>query len=220
MNIHLKIDDREKKSRIESARRFFEEKHISTKTDRLPIGDYLFNDKLVFEWKSPADFVHSIIDKRIFKQIQRMKQYPHKYVIIVGNVFEYLREQYIIRRRYSLKEFTVNNVLGALASILEYDKVIMVENDNQAFTIMSFLAQNILTKDKHDPIDKPVCRMSDSVGTFLCCIDNVNTKKAILIKEQLKLECLRDLLNVTREDLIGISGIGKKTADKILGEIG
>lgn len=47
----------------------------------------------------------------------------------------------------------MKNLLGALATLLEHDKVIMVENKNQAFTIMTYLAKNILAKDKHEPIE-------------------------------------------------------------------
>lgn len=220
MNFCCKIDDREDGKRIESAMKFFNENDVQTKQTRLPVGDYLFNDKLVFEWKTPSDFVSSIMDRRIFKQTQRMRQYPFSYIIIVGNVYQYLKNQYFIREKTSLKEFTMKNLLGALATLLEHDKVIMVENKNQAFTIMTYLAKNILAKDKHEPIEKPVCKMSDSVGTFLCCIDTISTKKAILIKEHLRLESLRDLLEVTKEDLVGINGIGSKTADKIIGGIG
>ena len=220
MNLTCKIDDREKSSRIESAMRFFNEEGFTTKKERLPVGDYLFEKKLVFEWKSPNDFIGSVMNKRVFKQAQRMRQYPFSYIIIVGNPFEYLKEQYYIRRKTSLKEFTVKNLLGAIASLVEHDNVVIVENENQAFTIMSYLAKNILTKDNHEPIEKPVCKMTDAVGTFLCCIDTISTKKAILIKEHLHLENLRDLLEVTKEDLTNINGIGSKTADKIIGEIG
>lgn len=214
------VDDREKGSRVESALKFFNEEGFQTKKERLPVGDYLFDKKLVFEWKTPNDLVGSIMNKRLFKQIQRMRQYPFSYVIIVGNPFEYLKEQYYIRKKTTLQEFTVKNLLGAIATIVEHDNLIMVDNEHQAFTIMSYLAKNILTKDNHEPIDKPVCKMTDAVGTFLCCIDTISTKKAILIKEYLQLECLRDLLNITKEDLTNIKGIGGKTADKIIEEIG
>lgn len=214
------IDAREKSSRIEHAMKFFNEQNITTKKKVIPVGDYIFNQRVVFEWKTPSDFVGSVMNRRIFKQAQRMRQYPYSYIIIVGNVFDWLKEQYYIRNKDTLKEFTVENTLGALATLHEHDKVIMVENEHQAFTIMSFLAKNILTRDKSKPIEKPVCKMSDSVGTFLCCIDQVSTKKAILIREHLKLNNLRDLLEVTKEDLLGIRGIGASTADKIMGEIG
>ena len=226
MNICCEIDGREKGSRIDSAMMFFNGEGIQTSKKILPIGDYLFNHKLVFEWKTPSDFINSVMDKRLFKQAQNMRQYPFSYVIVVGNPYNYLSEWYSnpkkvnIRKKNTMKEFTLNQLLGALATLHEFDKVIMVENENQAFQIMTYLAKNILAKDKHEPIDKPVCKMSDSVGTFLCCIDTISTKKAILIKEHLKIETLRDLLEVTKSDLVGINGIGSKTADKIIGEIG
>lgn len=223
-NICVVIDDREKTERIDDALKFFNEQGFRSKKERLPVGDYLFDKKLVFEWKTPEDFIGSVMNKRVFKQAQRMRQYPFSYIIIVGNPYEYLVEQYKIqkymRSKRTLKEFTINNLLGAIASLVEHDNVVIVENNNQAFTIMSYLAKNILTKDNHAPIEKPVCKMTDAVGTFLCCIDTISTKKAILIKEHLHLENLKDLLEITKEDLTNINGIGSKTADKIIGEIG
>lgn len=120
-----------------------------------------------------------------------------------------------------MKPFTVNNYIGALATLYETDKVIHVENESQAFTIMNYLARNILTKNPDlKSVDKPVCKMTDSVSTFLACIDNISIKKAVLIRDALNLKSLRDLLGITYEDLVSIKGIGSKTALKILEEIG
>lgn len=99
MNFCCKIDDREDGKRIESAMKFFNENGVQTKQTRLPVGDYLFNDKLVFEWKTPSDFVSSIMDRRIFKQTQRMRQYPFSYIIIVGNVYQYLKISILLGRK-------------------------------------------------------------------------------------------------------------------------
>ena len=49
----LVIDNREDNKRINSATRFFS--NYAVKTDQLPIGDYLFDDKIVFEYKTMAE---------------------------------------------------------------------------------------------------------------------------------------------------------------------
>ena len=169
------------------------------------------------------------MDGRIFRQTKRMRQYPKSYVIIVGDVFQEIRSRYDSPenplfweyRSGKMKPFTVINYIGALATLYENDRVIHVENQHQAFTLMDYLVRNILQKNADmKSVDKPVCKMTDSVSTFLACIDGISIKKALLVKNSLGLECLRDLLDISYDDLTKIKGIGSKTARKIMEEIG
>ena len=226
--MELEIDIREKTSRKESAYQFFVNKDYDVSVRQLPIGDYVFDKKISYEWKTASDMIQSIMDGRVFKQAKRMRQYPYSYIIVVGNVFEEIKARYsdwenphyARYRKKGQKTFSVNNYIGGLASLYEQDKVIHVENEHQAFTLMYYMSQNILKKDKQaKAVDTPVCKMTDAVSTFLCCIDGVSVKTALLVKNHLKIETLQDLLDITYKDLIGIKGIGKTTATKILGEL-
>ena len=226
--MELEIDVREQTSRKESAYQFFVNKDYDVSVRQLPIGDYIFDKKIVYEWKTASDMIQSIMDGRVFKQAKRMRQYPYHYVIVVGNVFDEIKARYsdwenphyARYRKKGQKTFSVNNYIGGLATLYETDSVIHVENEHQAFTLMYYMSQNILKKDKEArEVDKPVCKMTDAVSTFLCCIDGVSVKTALLIKNHLHLETLQDLLNVTFSDLIQIRGIGKTTANKIIGEL-
>lgn len=224
----LEIDIREKTSRKESAYQFFINKDYDVSVRQLAVGDYVFDKKIAFEWKTASDMIQSIMDGRVFKQAKRMRQYPYSYIIVVGNVFEEIKARYsdwenphyARYRKKGQKTFSVNNYIGGLASLYEQDKVIHVENEHQAFTLMYYMSQNILKKDKQaKAVDTPVCKMTDAVSTFLCCIDGVSVKTALLIKNHLKIETLQDLLNISYKDLIGIKGVGKVTAEKVMGEL-
>ena len=226
--MELEIDVREKDSRKESAYQFFINKEYEVSVRQLPVGDFIFDKKIVFEYKTAKDMIQSIMDGRVFRQAKRMRQYPYHYVIVVGNVFDEIRARYsdwenphyARYRKKGQKTFTINNYIGGLATLYEQDKVIHIENEHQAFTLMYYMSQNILKKDKDaKAIDKPVCKMTDAVATFLCCIDGVSTKTALLIKNHLHLKTLKDLLEVEYDDLIEIKGIGSKTAKKIVGEL-
>ena len=225
----LEIDVRESDSRKENAYQFFVNENYDVSVKQLPVGDFVFDKKVVFEYKTANDLISSIIDGRVFRQSKRMQQYPYHYIIVVGNVFDEIKNRYSDYehplywkyRKGKIKPFTINNYLGALARLFETDKVIHLENEQQAFTVMKYITTSVLTKDnKAKAIDKPVCKMTDAVGTFLSCIDGISIKKAVLIKNSLKLESLRDLLDVTHKDLVSIKGIGSKTARKIMEEIG
>ena len=224
----LEIDNREKDTRRESAYQFFCDDYDISVT-QLPIGDFLFDKKVIFEYKTANDMINSIMDGRIFRQSKRMQQYPHHFVVVVGDVFKEIHDRYespenpfYAKYRYKkMKAFTVNNYLGALATLYEHDKVIHVENEHQAFVLMGYLSKNILERNPElKAIDKPVCKMTDSVSTFLACIDGISIKKAVLIRDALNLKSLRDLLSITHKDLVSIKGIGSKTAYKIMEEIG
>ena len=220
--VRLKIDNRESKTRISSACQFFEDYQIET--DSYPVGDFIFDDKVVFEYKTAPDIISSIIDGRVFRQVERMKQYPFHYVIVVGNVAEEInqRNANYWNRRNQIKQFTVRNYLGALARLQIDSKVIHVDNNQQAWTIMDFIVKKLLSDNPSiRGVDRPKATLSDPIATFLSCIyindsQRLGIKTAVMIREYLHLESLSDLLDVTYEDLVKVKGVGSKTAKRII----
>ena len=219
----LQIDNRESNTRISSACQFFDDDY-NIEVGSYPVGDFIFDDKIVFEYKTAPDIVSSIIDGRVFRQVERMKQYPFHYVIVVGNVAEHINERNANywNRRNQVKQFTVRNYLGALARLQIESKVIHVDNNQQAWTIMDFLTKKLLSDNPNvQGVDRPKATLSDPIATFLSCIyindsQRLGIKTAVMIREYLHLESLNDLLQVTYEDLVGVKGVGSKTARRII----
>ena len=218
----LQIDNRESNTRINSARQFFTDYQVEVGS--YPVGDYIFEDKVCFEYKSANDIISSIIDGRVFRQVERMKQYPFSYVIVVGNVAETINERNANywNRRNQVKQFTVRNYLGALARLQIESRVIHVDNNQQCWTIMDFLTKKLLDENPNiRGVDRPKATLSDPIATFLSCIyindsQRLGIKTAVMIREYLKLENLSDLLSVTYEDLVKVKGVGSKTAKRIM----
>lgn len=218
----LQIDNRESNNRINSARQFFTDYQVEVGS--YPVGDYIFDKKICFEYKSANDIISSIIDGRVFRQVERMKQYPFSYVIVVGNVAETINERNANywNRRNQVKQFTVRNYLGALARLQIESRVIHVDNNQQCWTIMDFLAKKLLDDNPNvRGVDRPKATLSDPIATFLSCIyindsQRLGIKTAVMIREYLKLENLSDLLSVTYEDLVKVKGVGSKTAKRIM----
>lgn len=219
----LQIDNRESNTRISSACQFFDDDY-NIEVGSYPVGDFIFDNKIVFEYKTAPDIVSSIIDGRVFRQVERMKQYPYHYVIVVGNVAEHINERNANywNRRNQVKQFTVRNYLGALARLQIESKVIHVDNNQQAWTIMDFLTKKLLSDNPNvQGVDRPKATLSDPIATFLSCIyindsQRLGIKTAVMIREYLHLESLNDLLQVTYEDLVGVKGVGSKTARRII----
>ena len=120
-----------------------------------------------------------------------------------------------------MRTFTLKNYLGALARLYTYTTVIHLDNQQQFWILADYLVNKLLEENDVKPLDKPSFRLTDPIASFLGCIyvnqnQRVSSKQAVLIREHLHLETLSDLLNVTYEDLIGVKGIGSKTARKIM----
>lgn len=221
--MRLKIDNRESKTRISSASQYFSDNY-TIETDSYPVGDFIFDDKVCFEYKTAPDIISSIIDGRVFRQVERMKQYPFSYVIVVGNVAEEInqRNANYWNRRNQIKQFTVRNYLGALARLQIETKVIHVDNNQQAWVIMDFITKKLLSDNPNvRGVDRPKATLSDPIATFLSCIyindsQRLGIKTAVMIREYLHLESLSDLLDITYEDLVKVKGVGSKTARKII----
>ena len=219
----LQIDNRESNTRISSACQFFDDDY-DIQVGSYPVGDFIFDDKVVFEYKTAPDIVSSIIDGRVFRQVERMKQYPFHYVIVVGNVAEHINERNANywNRRNQVKQFTVRNYLGALARLQIESRVIHVDNNQQAWVIMDFITKKLLDDNPNvRGVDRPKATLSDPIATFLSCIyindsQRLGIKTAIMIREYLHLESLNDLLQVTYEDLVKVKGVGSKTARRII----
>ena len=234
--VKLDIDNREDKSRVSSCVKFFTDCDYNQKTTeydgkgnsltvkQMAIGDYIFDNKVVFEFKTPSDIINSIIDGRIFRQAEHMNQYPFSYVIIVGNVSEEInrRNQPKYWNKYNkMRTFTVKNYLGALARLYTYTKVIHVDTLQQCWILMDYLSRKLLEDKSVKSVEKPSFKLSDPIASFLGLIyinekQRVSSLQAVTIREQLHLETLEDLLNVEFEDLVNVKGVGVKTAKKIM----
>lgn len=221
--VKLNIDNRESNTRIHSASQFFNENY-SIETGSYPVGDFIFDNKVCFEYKTANDIISSIIDGRVFRQVERMKQYPFSFVIVVGNVSKTINErnENYWNRKNQVKTFTVRNYLGALARLQIESKVIHVDNNQQAWTIMDFIVKKLLNDNPNiRGVDRPKATLSDPIATFLSCIyindsQRLGITTAVMIREYLHLESLKDLLDIKYEDLIKVKGVGVKTAKKIM----
>lgn len=221
--VKLNIDNRESNTRIHSASQFFQENY-SIETGSYPVGDFIFDNKVCFEYKTANDIISSIIDGRVFRQVERMKQYPFSFVIVVGNVAKTINErnENYWNRKNQVRQFTVRNYLGALARLQIESKVIHVDNNQQAWTIMDFIVKKLLNGNPNiKGVDRPKATLSDPIATFLSCIyindsQRLGIKTAVMIREYLHLESLKDLLDIKYDDLVKVKGVGVKTAKKIM----
>ena len=183
--------------------------------ENLEIGDYIFDNKVVFEFKTIADFVASIQDNRVFNEaINQAETFDYHYVIIQGD--ESTRAKCLAMSR-NFQEVTYFGYLGALASLNRYTTVIESYSPfiHEAYYRMMITAKKCL---QNKPIVKKFARKhKNSAFNYLTyCVYGLNWKRSHDIVTLLDLHTLEDLLNVTHQQLTSVPGIGDKMADRII----
>jgi len=210
----VQISDKEQ-SRIKTATKYYKQQKCEVEVCNLEIGDYIFDNKVVFEFKTTADFVASIQDNRVFNEaINQAENYDYHYVIIQGD--DHSRAKAISMSR-NYHEITYFGYLGAIASLNRYTTVIESYSPfiNEAYYRMLINAKKSLSQK---PIVKkfPRKHRNPAFNFLTYCIYGISAKKATEIISTYQLQSLNDLQELTIEDLCLIEGIGEKTAKNII----
>jgi len=195
------VDHRESSDVIEH----FSEYDCKVIEQQLSVGDYLCSDRVCIERKTADDFVSSIIDGRLFQQLEELKDNFTKSILVIeGNNF-----------RESMNE---NAIKAALASIiLDFEiPIIMTKDGEDTAKTIYWLAKReqiesqkpIGIKGKKKP--KDIKKLQEHIISGL---PGVSTKISKRILEEFK--TIRKFTNATEEQLIKVDGIGKTLAKKL-----
>ena len=196
--------------------------NIQNKKQWLEVGDYVIGD-VCFEAKSAMDFLNSVINKRIWTQVDNMdRNYNKNFVVIYGSVNDALGAMKYIKTfkdsnpaaKKTMYELQFKGAIGRLR--LDYDiGVIWRDTVEDA-------ANEIITLSKMAPVDRKVIMPSiprriatnDVRVDMLTTIKGVSEKKAkILLK---KYGSLMEIGDCNKRELCSLEGIGDTTADRIL----
>jgi len=217
----VSIDSREK-SRKDRALSFYTGKGHNAKVEMLDVGDYLFDNQVVFEYKEISDFMSSIKNNSLFNEAANQSlEYKYHYVVIVGGVREYLDNHwsyYLTRKQWDNRydKFLMRNLgqyYGALRRLRVFTTPIEVANEENAFKEM--LLQAIKCLDGKSKFYSNVTRQvesQDPVDILLTSAKGISIKKAEAIRKTHNLSNVYDLMNLTVNDLKECDGIGDKTA--------
>ena len=108
--IHIIADDRECKSEVIESLMKIEGVEVSIR--RLAIGDYQIDNRLIVERKTLKDFVVSIIDGRLFKQMLCLANSNSKAVLILEGTASDTAELGMTREALQGALITVSLILG------------------------------------------------------------------------------------------------------------
>ena len=220
----IKIDTREK-ARKDRAKYFYQQKGHNVLTEKLEVGDYIFDEKVVYEYKQISDFVQSINNDSLFNEATNQAlQYPHHFVIIEGNIIDYIKKGWSFPKikqswKNNYKKYVntnLNKYYGALRRLRAFTCPILVKNEIEAFNEMLFQSMKCLDgKSKYYSNVSRQIPSQDAVDILLTSAKNISIKKAEAIRKQHSIRNIYDLLQLTEDDFTQVKGIGKTTSSNL-----
>jgi Fanconi anemia group M protein len=172
---------------------------------QLAVGDYVLSERICIERKTMNDFIDSIIKKRIFDQIVRLKEAYEKPVIVIEN------EEF--ERKFNMKA-----LYGAIACILVDYNIPVIKTDSReetSFIIYSIACREQLKNKREVALrgKKPKMELKEWQQFIVEGLPDVS---AVLAKRLLsRFKSVRNVMNAGIEDLKQVEGIGEKKAKKI-----
>lgn len=181
---------------------------VKVSPKQLEIADFIVSDDVAVERKSVADFVDSIIDKRLFKQARSLKNNFEKPIFIIEG------EESI----YSMRNVHPNAIRGALSALAISFSIPILHTKNESDTakLLKTMAKReqeerekaVSIRGKKKPLKGPKLQKYIVEG-----FPNIGPKLAEgLLK---KFKTIKKIVNAKEEELRKVEKVGKKTAKRI-----
>ena len=173
---------------------------------QIPVGDYILSERVAVERKRAEDFLDSLIRKKIFEQVTRLRNAYEKPVLVIED--EGLFSRNIDRRA----------IYGAIASLLtDYDIPVIRTRDAEetSFILYAIAAREQFKKKREIALrgKKPNMSLKER-QQFL--VEGLPDVSSILAKRLLfHFRTVRNVMMAGMEELMEVEGIGKKKAMKI-----
>jgi len=173
---------------------------------QLPVGDYIVSERVAIERKRAEDFIDSMIRKRLFDQVSRLKEAYEMPVLIIED--EGLFSRNIDKRA----------IYGAIACLLlDYEiSIIRTANMEESANIIFAIASREQFKKKKEIAlrgKKPNMSLKERQQFIVEGLPNIS---AILAKRLLNhFGSVKAIMNASIKQLKEVEGIGDKKAKEI-----
>ncbi|NJF25004.1 DEAD/DEAH box helicase [Thermococcus sp. Bubb.Bath] len=197
------VDNRELRSGVP---KHLKELGAEVEVRTLDVADYVVSEDVGIERKSANDFIQSIIDGRLFDQVDRLKRAYEKPVIIIeGNL-------------YGIRNVHPNAIRGAIAAVtLDWGVPILFSSGPEETAQFIYL----LAKREQEERKKEVRVRSEKKALTLAerqrlIVEGLPNVSATLAKRLLKhFGSVERVFTATEEELQEVEGIGPKKAGEI-----
>ena len=203
--VKIVVDHREYRSNVVKN---LATKGVSVEPQQLDVGDYVLSSRIGVERKSVDDFLESLMDGKLFRQIAQLRDaYSRPILILEG-------ENLFTRRNISH-----NAIYGSLASItVDYGVPVLTTKD--AFETADLL--NVIAKREQREDKKAVAVRGEKSQMSLrerqqFIVEGLPNVSVVIAKRLLaRFGTIKDIANATEEELQEVKGIGKNIASDII----
>ena len=204
-SLKIFVDNREYRSNVV---RNLMKKGIFIESKQLEIGDYILSSRIGVERKNVDDYLESLIEGKLFKQISNLREIYSRPVLI-------LEGEGLLTKR----NINHNAIFGSLASInVDFGvPILSTKNASETADLLIIMAKKEQREDKKSISfrkEKKTIPLSDK-QQFV--IEGLPSVSAILAKRLLDhFGTIRDIINASEEELMEVKGIGKNISTEIL----
>ena len=205
---HVKIivDHRETKNHVF---RNLQDLDVSLLCKQLKIGDYICSDRVALERKTIPDFIQSVIDGRIFKQVREISECFERPVLIIEGNPDLL---------FFERNIHPNTIRGALASLVVDHKIPILwsRNSNETAHQIYWIAQREQIQEKRSVAVrcfKKAKTISEQQEFLIAGLPYVNTKLSRNLLKKFKTP--KRVFTAKPDKLMKVEGIGKGKARRI-----
>lgn len=197
--IKIIVDHREKNSLVISE--LVASREVFLEFKQLPVADFLIRD-IAIERKTVADFLSSMISKRLSRQLEEMKQYPKQLLIIEG-IEE--KELYSDKKPEGINP---NAIRGFLLNILlEYQvPIIFTKNYEDTSRFLLVLAKKEAREHESIRAKKKSLSKREQIQYILEGFPGIGPSTAKKLLKELK--TIKNIINSSQDELKKV--IGKK----------
>jgi len=205
--LEIIIDDRERNVKLLNKL----EEVFNIKRERLDVGDFVISDRIIIERKTLEDFLASLLDKRIFEQIEKLKaSYERPLIIVEGSTD--------IEDLFNLRDIHPNAIRGLLLTIMvDYNiPIIFVKNEEEFVNLLEILARREQLKNNKRPLVKIVKKtktVKEAQETLISSIPGINVQLASNLLLYFKNP--KNIANASVSELKKVPLIGEEKAKKI-----
>ncbi|MCG2718347.1 MAG: DEAD/DEAH box helicase [Nanoarchaeota archaeon] len=184
------------------------DKEVDVKMKNLAVGDYLLSNRVAVEFKTKQDFVSSMIDKRLLRQVKALKENFEKPLIILEG------EEDI----YSIRRIHPNAINGMLAAIvIDFGiPIISTKNSLETAAMLKSIAKREQEFEKKDigvRTEKKPLTTKEQQEFIIESLPGVGPTLAKALLKEFK--SVKKIVNADHPDLQSIEELGPKKAEEI-----
>jgi DNA excision repair protein ERCC-4 len=203
--VHVVADDRERTAEVIAFLGAIP--GVTVGIERLPLGDYLADRRILFERKTLQDFAMSIVDGRLFRQTGALVKARNKAVMILEGSSKDAEAAGVRREAMQGALVTISLVMGM--------PVLRSTGPEETARLIVYAARQVqsITKGRFQRLGYRSNSKKGKQLFILQGLPGVGRERALRLLETFG--SVEAVIRAEREELLAVEGVGAKTAERI-----